>query len=177
MSCADLAAVHVVGLIGGPSGFRVWYVARDLELEALLEKEASRFWNEHVMTKTPPPLDGTSASRDYLETLYPAPAKDVVVPAPAEMVSIGEKRCTAHNVSASAIEAKEVCNAMIIEAMGKAGATVMWCPTWRATYRPNKAGKRLLTVTALGPPKVRQPRPNAKTLGDVGEMPDDGEAF
>lgn len=175
MHVADLDEVHVVSLVAGPSGFRVFYVKRDLELEVILEREASAFW-ELVQKRKAPPLDATSATKEYLERLYPSPAADVEVAAPDDVIEIGERRVRADRAEKRAAEAKEIANNEIREAMGKAGATVMYCPTWRATWRVSKNGQRPLLVKGLGDfaePKVRKPRANTERPITI----DDGEAF
>jgi putative phage-type endonuclease len=151
MACADLDEVHVAALVAGPSGFRVWYVPRDLELEAMIETECVRFWGDHILARVPPPLDATSASRKYLDAKYPPKPADVEVEAPPELWSVGDERLWMQAQEKAGKEAKDMRSNLIIEAMGKAGATVMWCQTWRATYRQNAAGKRVFTHTASGP--------------------------
>ena len=47
---ADLAVLF------GNSDFRIYAIARDLELEELIVQKALHFWNEYVLKDTPPPL-------------------------------------------------------------------------------------------------------------------------
>lgn len=60
LQCAHYMAVtgadlwFLAVLIGG-NNFRIYTIARDLELEAVLIRKASRFWNDHVLAQTPPP--------------------------------------------------------------------------------------------------------------------------
>jgi putative phage-type endonuclease len=44
-----------LAVLFGNSDFRIYEIARDLELEALVIKKAMHFWNEHVLKDTPPP--------------------------------------------------------------------------------------------------------------------------
>lgn len=60
----------VAVLIGG-NKYRHWLVERDEEIIELILQKAKEFWNR-VVTKTPPPIDGSNASAKLLETLYPA---------------------------------------------------------------------------------------------------------
>lgn len=60
LQCAHYMAVtgadlwFLAVLIGG-NDFRIYTIRRDLELEAVLERKAERFWNDHVLAQTPPP--------------------------------------------------------------------------------------------------------------------------
>lgn len=176
MHVADLDEVHVVALVGG-TGFRVFYVHRDRELEALIVAEAEAFWRR-VVERTPPPVDATSSCKAFLDAKYPAKAEDVEVEiTAAEEIEIGERRVRADRVEKTAKEAKEIANNELRDLLGRKGATVAWCSTWRATYRPDKNGKRALLVTPRGEleePKVRKPRANASK---PPVLVTDGEAF
>lgn len=173
MHVADLDEVHVVALIGGPSGFRVFYIKRDLELEALIVAAAAEFW-ANVDARKVPPLDGTVACRKYLETIHPTPAADIEVELDeerdAELVDAGRRRVKASLLEAKAKDAKEIANNEIRDGMGTRGATIVWCKSWRATWKPDKNGRRNLLVTGRGDlaeVKVRQPKANAVRLPDL----------
>lgn len=63
---ADLAV-----LIAGQK-FRVYEIQRDDELIRMLTEKQDRFWNENVLTKTPPVLDyHNPKANDLLKTIYP----------------------------------------------------------------------------------------------------------
>lgn len=62
---ADIAV-----LIGG-NDFRIYRVPRnDSLIKDLIEIEG-KFWNDHVLAKIPPPVEGTEASKRLLGALYP----------------------------------------------------------------------------------------------------------
>ena len=44
-----------LAVLFGNSDFRIYEIARDLELEALVIEKALHFWNEYVLTDIPPP--------------------------------------------------------------------------------------------------------------------------
>jgi predicted phage-related endonuclease len=69
MHVVEVPRVHVGALIW--PGVRTYTVERDLELEGLLVEEADRFWQDHVLAKKPPPVDGTEGSRRMLARLFP----------------------------------------------------------------------------------------------------------
>ena len=171
---ADLDAVHVVALIGG-TGFRVFYIDRDRELERMLVASCQSFWIG-VLSKQAPPLDGSSGARLMLEELYPPPPADVELAAPEHVIPIGDRRVKAAAAEVRAREAKELANNELREEMGKLGATVMWSPTWRAIWRQGKDGSRPLLVRAAGEakqPRLRAPKANALRPPVI----DDGEVF
>lgn len=71
MAVLDINAADIAVLIGG-NDFRIYSVARDLELEAALLEAARRFWNENVLAGEPPaPRDSDEFAR-VLSAKYPA---------------------------------------------------------------------------------------------------------
>jgi putative phage-type endonuclease len=56
----------------------VYTITRDLELETMLCEEADRFWRDHVVTRTPPPPDGTARYSGWLARRYPHSAGGTV---------------------------------------------------------------------------------------------------
>lgn len=149
MHVANLEEVHVVAMIGGPSGFRVFYVPRDRELEELVVAEAAAFWTR-VLERRAPDLDGSEAAREYLERKFPSPPEPVVVEAPEDMIAIGSERARFAIAEKNAAEGKARSDALIMARMGELGATVMHCPAWRASWGQAKreGGKRRFVFTA-----------------------------
>lgn len=179
MHVADLDEVHVVALIGGTS-FRVFYIVRDRELEALIVEEACAF-RALVEARKAPPLDASSSSKAYLERLYPTPPADVELELDeekdAELIAVGVRRVRAAAAEKRAKEAKEIANNVLREGFGQRGATVLWCPLWRASWRADKNGSRTLLIKGRGEleeERVRKPKANAKR---PPVLVDDGEAF
>lgn len=68
MAVTDSDLWFLAVLIGG-NDFRIYTIWRDTELEAMAIKRAAKFWNDHVLTQTPP----APSNVVDLETLY---AKD-----------------------------------------------------------------------------------------------------
>jgi putative phage-type endonuclease len=66
----DLPRCDVPVLIGG-NEYAVYHVERDLEFEAMLLETAREFWERHVLTGEPPPLDASDATRRYLDRRFP----------------------------------------------------------------------------------------------------------
>ena len=61
----DLAA-----LIGGQDD-REYHLKRDMELEGQLIEICAKFWVGHILTQTPPPVDGSESYSDYLKRRFP----------------------------------------------------------------------------------------------------------
>lgn len=69
LAVTNFTGAHIAVLIGG-NQFKWYFIARDEELIALLIELEKRFWH-HVETQTPPPIDGSEASSELLNRLYP----------------------------------------------------------------------------------------------------------
>jgi putative phage-type endonuclease len=61
---------YVACLIGG-NKFVIKEVERDDELIDIIIKAEKTFWEEHVLKRIPPALDGSSAAEEYLKAKYP----------------------------------------------------------------------------------------------------------
>lgn len=74
-------------LIGGNT-FRYKYVERDETIIKYLIELEGRFWNDHVLKGIPPMVDGSDASMDLLNYLYPTsrPESSVHLGADAESI-------------------------------------------------------------------------------------------
>lgn len=59
----------VAVLLGG-NDFRVYTVRRDPDLEAMILDRCIRFWNDHVIPRVPPPVDGSEATNKLLRGLW-----------------------------------------------------------------------------------------------------------
>lgn len=69
MAVTGYAGAYIAVLIGGNT-FRWKFVERDEELISMLVKLEADFWN-HVQDMTPPPLDGSDASKRFLSDKFP----------------------------------------------------------------------------------------------------------
>jgi putative phage-type endonuclease len=81
MFVAGVKFGYFAALIGGNKYIQK-YVERDEELIEMLKNIAHDFWNNNVLTKTPPLVDGSEASTDLLKSLYPdsKPGTEMVLP-------------------------------------------------------------------------------------------------
>lgn len=70
MSVLDIDRWDVAALIGG-SDFQIHTIERDLELEQTMIEAAKFFWENYVLTDTPPPEDDPERQRELLKALFP----------------------------------------------------------------------------------------------------------
>lgn len=68
MAVANLQRTHLVALIGGVD-FRVYTIDRDEETISGLRALGERFWQDHVVPKKPPSLDGSEAAGEYVKRM------------------------------------------------------------------------------------------------------------
>jgi len=69
MAVTGYRGFYIAVLIGGNT-FKWKFIERDEELISMLIKIESDFWR-HVQNNTPPPLDGSDASKEYLSKRFP----------------------------------------------------------------------------------------------------------
>ncbi len=68
---ADLCHLAVL-FLGRGAEFRDYSIPRNEVFIERMIPALSEFWHDHVLTKTPPPADGTEPSGRFLRTRYPA---------------------------------------------------------------------------------------------------------
>lgn len=78
-------------LIGG-NQHRHYTIERDEELIDMLRKVADDFWTNHVVTKDPPPVDGTEASRRFLESGHVS--QDAEIPMTDRLLELAARYAT-----------------------------------------------------------------------------------
>ena len=122
MEVCDLPRVRLVALVNGD--YREYPIERDREFGKMLMDGAQRWWQEFVVTGTPPPVDGSDAYASYIRRRFPkmrAPAIPATVEL-AEMVSrFKEAKDALDNVKSIHDEAKQALQILIGEAEGIEG--------------------------------------------------------
>lgn len=91
MFVAGVKFGYFAALIGGNKYIQK-YVERDEELIEMLKNIAQNFWENNVLTKTPPLVDGSEASTDLLKSLYPNSEPDTEIVLPEEASELIEQR-------------------------------------------------------------------------------------
>jgi putative phage-type endonuclease len=72
MEAAGVRSADVVAQILQDDGsFPIYQVDWNEELFEALHEKAAKFWRDHVVTKVPPPVDGTPGARELLLRMYP----------------------------------------------------------------------------------------------------------
>lgn len=94
MAVTGYRGAYIAVLIGGNT-FRWKFIERDEELIAMLVQLESEFWS-HVQDVTPPPLDGSDASAQFLSERFPnsVPQSRITLPDTAiELLSQYDAAC------------------------------------------------------------------------------------
>lgn len=154
MHVADLDMVYVVALIGGTT-FRVFEIARDLEIERPIVAACEAFWRT-VTERTEPELDGSAIARAWLNRLYPPREPEVVVTLDAEdhadtgLIATVRNRMTAGAREKEAKADKDWDTNAIIRAMGVRACDVLHLPgEFRASYRTQGKKGRVFQLRSL----------------------------
>jgi predicted phage-related endonuclease len=87
MLCHDLEQCFVAALFSG-CDFEEYYVMRDQESIDMLTDIGEKFWKDHVITKTPPDLDGSDDAKRFLKERYPGEREGVRAATSEEIILI-----------------------------------------------------------------------------------------
>ncbi|MBR3458684.1 MAG: YqaJ viral recombinase family protein [Selenomonadaceae bacterium] len=129
LAVCDLAKAYVAVLIGG-NNFRYEAISRDDETIRTIIALESNFWNNHVLTKTAPPLDSTSEKA--ISSMYPASnGTSIILPSEADrmIANIEECRTIEEEIKKAKAEAENGLKALLQDAeCGKtpSGYSVRW---------------------------------------------------
>lgn len=104
LAVTGLKRVYYAVLIGGQR-FEWKYLDRDEELIQTIIGQEQIFWDEHVMKKIPPALDGSSAAEKFLRERYPESDAGVCIALPAKYDTLLDELAAA-KASAAEWEAK-----------------------------------------------------------------------
>lgn len=165
MACADLERADLAVLIAGDD-FRVYRIQRDREMEAMLLEEAERFWKDYVLTRTPPPIDGSASCADWLAEKYPthrAPLLEATPEAEHLALELRRARDTGERWESEAQQLRNQLQALIGDAEGVTGSfgRITWKQSkgrtvidWEAVAKAAGASSDLIkqfTTTKPGP--------------------------
>lgn len=149
MLCHGARDADVIASIGGRPP-HVWRVAYDEELANMLIAGGRRFW-DLVQAGTPPPLDATASTKEYLRAKYPAPRERVIV-------ELGDDELDVDQLGVERIEAARVEKRMAIE-KARLDAEILSRvgdregvrgSGWQMTWKLDKNQKRSQRFTATG---------------------------
>ena len=127
---------HVGAFLGGGVGPRHYVVEAHPQLQAEIERRCYAFWNEHVLTRTPPPV---TPSLDTLKIVRREPAKSVEIDA-----DLLERYRDVKNQAAMVKQAEDEAKAALLAALGDAEEG--YTPFGVVTFMANKRGTRALRL-------------------------------
>lgn len=137
----------VAASIGGRPP-HVWTVFFDRELYDLLMHVRDKFWGEHVLTGSPPPMDHTPACKEYLRHKYPSNIDRRIIEATAEAEHWGNLRASA---TKRAAELKREMAKVDAELLAHVGENYgIQGDGWKMTWSVGKDGRRRQRFTARG---------------------------
>ncbi len=143
MAVTGYNGAYIAVLIGGNT-FKWRFIERDEELIAMLIQLESEFW-DYVQSETPPPLDGSDASANFLENRFPnsAPKSQIVLPDSAAEL-IAEYAAASEQVKAITEQKQKVEN--LLKAMlgdNEIGTTAGHIVTWKSVSQERLDSKTL----------------------------------
>jgi putative phage-type endonuclease len=137
MAVTGAAFVDVSALLG--TEFRTYRIRRNLDLERQLIERGRAFWNDHVVPRIPPPVDGSDGASQMLRKLYPRDGADPLE-ADAHLEELARQLVEARDAESSAKEAKRLrenqIKSVLKDARGAFGNG------WRIRYAETRAGTR-----------------------------------
>ena len=132
MAVTGLSYAVIVVLIGG-NKLQWITVGRDDELIASLVQLEKRFW-QHVLTQSPPPVDGSTACAEMLSRKYPASSNAAPLILPVDADSWIQDYLTSKAEEESAAERKRLAENKLKEVIGdheKAISSGGYQATWK----------------------------------------------
>lgn len=126
-----------LAVLFGNTEFRIYHLTRDLELEALILDEASRFWTDHVLARNPP----TPSSEAEARQRWPRHSEGRVLEADEEMVRILSRLADCKRRGRELADEEQYFKDWLLPRLADA-ETVRRGEMSLATYRANKDSQR-----------------------------------
>lgn len=143
MAVTGYAGAYIAVLIGGNT-FKWRFVERDEELISMLIELETAFWS-HVQDSTPPPLDGSDASKNFLSERFPIskPTSQIILPdTAADLLAQYDEACEElERVIERKQKAENLLKAMMGDhEVGTAGGRIV---TWKSVSQERLDSKAL----------------------------------
>ena len=143
MAVTGYAGAYIAVLIGGNT-FKWRFVERDEELISMLIELESAFW-DHVLDGTPPPLDGSDASANFLSRRFPGSTPNSHIALPATAIALLAQYDEACERLEIVTEQKQQAENLLKEMMGEneigtAGDRIV---TWKSVSQERLDSKTL----------------------------------
>jgi putative phage-type endonuclease len=130
--------VHLAALFSG-NRYEVYIIKADPELQSYLLSMAGKFWNQHVVTGEPPPIDGSERSTAWLNE-YWEQHDDEIAEAPEEAIVWAEQLKAARNGEDVNKAARREAENHLKDIIGdRAGIVGPW---GKATWKKPKPGSK-----------------------------------
>jgi len=84
MAITNREECHLAAFFLADRELRLYRIPRDKELEELLIELAANFWLNHILTETPPTVDGSESSANFIKQKYPSHRQGDMVQADSE---------------------------------------------------------------------------------------------
>ncbi len=146
---------HLAAPIDGD--LRIYHFAADHELQGSLVEIASKFWRDHILTNTPPAVDGSDSAAAYLHSRFPRqtqPLKQATSEADAWAMKLKQAREILERAELMEKEAKNKLKEIIGDADGIQGNG--WKALWRATKGGTSTDWEALAKELNAPPELIQ---------------------
>jgi putative phage-type endonuclease len=134
MGEAGLPLCDVAALLAGVE-MRVYTLQFDARYYDILCDAAAKFYQDHVLKKVPPPLDGSPGASEWLAERFPV-NKGSLVQAPPEAQEWAKRMKAARDFKKEAEQEERLCRqrleALIEDADGMTG------PDWRISWKASK---------------------------------------
>jgi predicted phage-related endonuclease len=123
---------YIAVLIGGNT-FKWKFIERDEAMISMLVKLEADFW-AHVQSNTPPPLDGTEASVNFIKEMFPNSVPATKVELPNEAADIILQYVTACELVEQHTERKELATNLLKQMLGNNEVGVLgdMVVTWKS---------------------------------------------
>jgi predicted phage-related endonuclease len=118
---------------------RIYRIARDTELEGYLWQIAEKFYRDHIVSRIPPPPDGTPASASWIRRRYPRDDGSIVTATPEVAQAVAEYD-RARALENHCAHRKELTAQIIQEFMGNATAMAIPGQPHGVTWKARKSG-------------------------------------
>ena len=143
MAVTGYQGAYIAVLIGGNS-FKWKFVERDEELISMLIELEADFWN-HVQDRTPPPLDGSDASKKFLSERFPSSRPLSHIALPDTAAALLEQYDEACEELEAVTERKQKAENLLKEMMGdnEIGTTGDRIVTWKSVSQERLDSKTL----------------------------------
>ena len=130
MLVTDTAVADLAVLFSG-NRLECFSIYRDRELDEIILDKVGEWWERHIVQDTPPPMDGSKRTTDYLAKRF-AKQTELIIPAKPETVAIAQRAALVSAIGKRFQEEEDRLKNMLRNEIGEAQGIEGVC-TWRMT--------------------------------------------